>query len=400
MKTAFKWLRTNWPLLILAIISAAIMISVCFINLASITNGKLSQPEVTAIKSASSGKLIWQNPLFLPYKLVQYGIIKSGFASVYLLRAGTVIFGVILVFLFYLLAKKWFSSQIAWLASLMLLTSSLFLNFSRLAVTDILLPLGLIGLLWSVWWVFESKYTNITLIFAVFILAFSLYIPGLIWFTILIAFMQRRHLTSAFRRTSTLAIFCGASIVTLLLLPLMRAFMINSALIREWLGLPTNFSIPELVHGLINVPASLVFRAPFNPVFNLGRLPYLDIFTICLIIIGTYAFLIRHNLVRTRALIGATIIAWLLIALQSTIQINLLLPLVYIMVAAGIMFMLQQWYSVFPKNPIARTVGLLLLVSVVSISVYYNSVRYFIAWANNPISQQAFHENLPTNLVQ
>ncbi len=134
--------------------------------------------------------------------------------------------------------------------------------------------------------------------------------------------------------------------------------------------------------------------------FNLARLPYLDILTICLVILGSYAFLLRLDLVRTRALIGAVIISWFIIAFDNSAQINLLLPLIYLTVAAGIMFMLQQWYSVFPKNPIARNIGLILLFSVISISLYYNTTRYFVAWANNPVSQQAFQIKPTSNLLQ
>lgn len=282
----------------------------------------------------------------------------------------------------------------------MLLTSGLFLNFTRLAVTDILLPLGLLGLLWSAWWVFQSKRTGPTLILSVFILAASFYIPGLIWFTILVAFIQRRHLIGAFKRTPVPAIFGALVVMALLLAPLGRAFVLDPQLTREWLALPASFSMQQFVQDLIYVPASLVVRAPLNPVFNVGRLPYMDVFTICLVILGSYAFLLRLDLVRTRALIGAIIIAWLLIAFKNTVQINLLLPLLYITVAAGIMFLLQQWYSVFPKNPIARTIGLVLLFGVVSISIYYNTTRYFLAWTNNPISKQAFQEKPPSNLLQ
>lgn len=400
MKKLLEWFQDNWKVLLFTALSVGILLTACFYNLESMTNGKLSHQEIVALESASSGERIWNNPLFLPYKLMEYGVIKSGFASVYLFRAVTALFGVVLVYFFYLLAKLWFSPKIAWVATLMLLTSGLFLNFTRLAVTDILLPLGLLGLLWSAWWVFQSKRTGPTLILSVFILAASFYIPGLIWFTILVAFIQRRHLIGAFKRTPVPAIFGALVVMALLLAPLGRAFVLDPQLTREWLALPASFSMQQFVQDLIYVPASLVVRAPLNPVFNVGRLPYMDVFTICLVILGSYAFLLRLDLVRTRALIGAIIIAWLLIAFKNTVQINLLLPLLYITVAAGIMFLLQQWYSVFPKNPIARTIGLVLLFGVVSISIYYNTTRYFLAWTNNPISKQAFQEKPPSNLLQ
>lgn len=400
MKKLSVWFQNNWKVLLVSIVSVVILLAACFYNLESITEAKLSTQEVTALASSSSGERIWNNPLFLPFKLAEYTLIKSGLASVYLFRAIPAVFGLILVCFFYLLAKLWFSPKIALVASFMLLTSGLFLNFTRLAVPDILLPLGLLGLIWSAWWVFQNKRTNTRLILSVVIVAASFYIPGLIWFTALIAFIQRRHLTGIFKRTSTPAIVGALLVIGLLLAPLGRALILHPQLAQEWLAMPISFSPQRFVQDFLYVPASLVVRAPFNPVFNLGRLPYLDVFTICLVVLGTYAFLLRLDLVRTRALIGAIIIAWFIVAFDNTVQINLFLPLIYITVAAGIMFLLQQWYSVFPKNPIARTIGLVLLFSVVSISLYYNTTRYFVAWANSPVSQQAFQINVPSNLLQ
>ncbi len=400
MKKLLAWFQRNWKVLFFSIFSIAIVFFACFYNLESITGGKLSNHEIFALESATSGERIWNNPLFLPFKLGEYIIIKTGLGSVYAFRAVSAAFGAILVVFFYLLAKLWFSPKIAWVASAMLLTSGLFLNYTRLAVPYILLPLGLLGLLWSAWWVFQNKRTNLRLVLSVFIVSASFYIPGLIWFTLLITFIQRRHLSGVIKRTSNLTIIGALVVMGLLLAPLARALLLNPQLAQEWLALPTTFSVQQFIQDFLYVPASLVVRAQFDPVFNLGRLPYLDILTICLVVLGSYAFLLRLDLVRTRALIGSIIIAWFLIAFDNTVHINLLLPLLYVTVAAGIMFLLQQWYSVFPKNPIARSIGLMLLFGVISISIYYNTTRYFVAWANNPVSNQAFQAKPSSSLLQ
>jgi hypothetical protein len=400
MKNILKWFQNNWKALLIAFFSLIIILGACFYNLESITNSKLSPSEASAIASSSSGERIWNNPLFLPFKIAEYFIIKAGLTSVYLFRAIPALFGVVLVFCFYLLARLWFSPKIAWVASIMLLSSGLFLNYTRLAVPDVLFPLGLLSLLWSAWWVFQNKRTNLRLALSVLIVASSLYIPGLIWFTILVIFIQRKHLSGIFKRTSPYTLVVASIVTTLLLSPLIRALILQPQLAQSWLAFPESFSPQQFIQDFIYVPASLVVRAQFNPVFNLARLPYLDILTICLVILGSYAFLLRLDLVRTRALIGAVIISWFIIAFDNSAQINLLLPLIYLTVAAGIMFMLQQWYSVFPKNPIARNIGLILLFSVISISLYYNTTRYFVAWANNPVSQQAFQIKPTSNLLQ
>ena len=51
------------------------------------------------------------------------------------------------------------------------------------------------------------------------------------------------------------------------------------------------------------------------------------------------------------------------------------------------MFILQQCI-VFSQNPIARMLAIIMVLAVVSISIFYNSTRYFVAWSNNPITNK------------
>lgn len=393
------WLVSRYKIITFITISLAAVIFVNFFNLSGATNHRLSHPEIASIQSATSGTLILNNPLFLPYKLATYVVIKLGIASVFSLRAISAAFGVILICLFYSLMRLWFSPRISWIASFMLTTSSLFLGYSRLAMPDILLPLGLLGLLWSAWWLFQKKQTNTMLIIVALTLTTSLYIPGLIWFVILVSFVQRRYITALFKKISPSFTALAAIIAALLLLPLIRALIINPELIREFLALPINFIPQDFILSAAQIPAALIVRAPADPVHNLGRLAYLDVLTICLIVLGTYNFVIRPKLVRTRALIGAFIIGWVLIAAKNSVSIILILPLIYIVVASGLVFLLQRWYNIFPSNPIARTFGLIILSCAISLSLYYNTVRYLVAWTHNPVSQQSFTEKVPQHLL-
>lgn len=398
-------LAKNWPKIkpfkiFLVIISFILLLICCFINISSITDGNFSKIEVESISSAINGKLILKNPLNLPYKLAIYLCLKLGLTSVFMLRAVVAVFGVMLALLFYSLLKKWFSAKIAWLATAMMVSSSLFLNYNRLAVPSVLMPLGLLGLLWATWWIHQSNKINFHILLAAIIVISCFYVPGMIWFILLLVLFQKKHITNFYRKTSKSTLILAISISIFLLLPLLRALALNPVLIKSWLALPNQLDLTILIKELIIVPISLIAKAPLNPVFNLGRLPYLDILTFCLSVLGIYAFSKRYKLMRTRALTLTIIITWILIGFNNNTQINIILPLIYITVCAGIMFLLQQWFSVFPKNPIARTAGIILLSGVISLSLYYNFTRYFVAWANNPISQNAFEIKNPTNLLQ
>lgn len=400
MKQAFVWVRDNWFLALFWSLSALLLLVVCFYNLESITHSKLSGEEISALSSAKNAKDIVANPLFLPYKLGEFVVLKLGSGSVYLMRAIPAFFGLVLSVLFFALTRHWFSAIIAWLSTAMLVTSGLFLNYSRLAVPDILLPLALLSLMACAWWIYQTKHSGFVLFVSGIMLAAVMYIPGIIWFCLLAIVAQRRHLRKTIKKVPVMATVGFFMLAAVLLAPLVRAFILNPILIRDWLAIPSAFNVMQTVRDFVFVPASLIVRSLPTPAFNIGRLPYLNIITVVLAALGSYAFLLRLDLVRTRAMIGAVLISWVLIALQNSVSITLVLPLIFLTVAAGIMFMLQQWFIVFPKNPIARSIGLVLIVSLVSIGVYYNGLRYFVAWPNNPATRITFQQNLPPNLLQ
>lgn len=400
MKKIFTWLGANWQPLIIGVISVVVLFLVSFYNLEGITDSKLSMPEVASLESAASGREIIRNPLFLPFKLIQYGLFSLGISSIYASRAVVSLFGFVFIILFYILARHWFSARIAWMGTLMLATSGLFLNYSRLAVPDILQPLALLGLFGCAWWIHDTKRIRIALFGCAVFVAFALYIPGIIWFIALAVFAQRKHISALFKKIPVYSTVAFSLLAIVLLLPLGYAISQQPRLALDWLALPTTFNPQEVLRDFIFVPASLVVRSLPNPVFNLGRLPYLDVLTLCLSVLGAYAFMLKFSLTRTKTLIGAVIIAWFLIAFSNTVSIVIVLPLVFLTVTSGIMLLLHQWFTVFPKNPIARFIGITLLLSVISIGIYYNLTRYFYAWGNSPVTESVFQENMPGNLVQ
>jgi len=54
--------------------------------------------------------------------------------------------------------------------------------------------------------------------------------------------------------------------------------------------------------------------------------------------------------------------------------------------------MLQQWFTVFPRNPFARSAGAILMTIVVLLAAYNGFSQYFIAWPNTPETKAVFTE--------
>lgn len=399
MKKVLDWVRNNWSYLFIACVSVLTLFILGFYNLSSITDAKLSAPELVSIQSADSGQKIVNNPIQAPFKIAQYAVIKAFDSSVFMLRGVSVIFGIIFILLFYSLLQRWFSPKIAYISTVMVASSSFFLSYTRLAVPDIMLPLSLLVMLWTAWWLHDHRVPSWTLVIVSIAAASVLYVPGIIWIIILASLAQFSKIKKMISRVPRSILVLSIMLILMVLLPLIRAFYYDQSLLITWLALPKNFVITDFIKNLIFVPASLTVRSLPDPVFNLGRLPLLDIATLVFSVLGVYAYGSHIKLVRTRVLAGAIVITWIMIALNNSVSIVMLLPLVYITAAGGIMLLLQQWYSVFPNNPVARNLGVVMLSGVIAISIIYNINRYFVAWANNPVSQAAFQQN-PTNLLQ
>ncbi|MBA3758704.1 hypothetical protein H0X10_03680 [Candidatus Saccharibacteria bacterium] len=176
-----------------------------------------------------------------------------------------------------------------------------------------------------------------------------------------------------------------------LLFPLVWSLTKDQSLIKPLLGLPESVpSINQLITNAINIPRHIFVRGPSNPEKWLPGTSYLDIFSTMMLFIGAYWSFFKLGLDRVRATFGVIILGSILITVGGPISIALLLPFLYLLITAGMTFMLQQWFTVFPRNPIARTIGTSLLSLAVLVSVFYNINHYFIAWPNTPSVRQTF----------
>jgi hypothetical protein len=59
-------------------------------------------------------------------------------------------------------------------------------------------------------------------------------------------------------------------------------------------------------------------------------------------------------------------------------------------IATGLAYLLRDWLKTFPNNPVARGVGIGLVVAAVGLSCIYNYRAYFIAWPHNTVTRTVF----------
>lgn len=350
-----------------------------------------SMPEKEAIAAAGSLKIIAQDPLFLPHKFLQYLGLKLDHDGFIAMRLPSVLAGLIAASLFFYVLNKWFNLRIAALTTFLLVTSSWFLHLARSGVPEVTYLSILAPLAFAVW-LPNYKKPLVALCLGAVVLINTLYTPGLIWFTVIGFVWQRKAVARLVKevRIPALLVLSGCLV---LLTPLALAFVRSPDLLLHYIGLPdqTLNALKELPQQLLYIPYHLVLRGPVNPLNNLGNLPLLDFFTVIMAVLGGYSYATYFGLRRSRMLLGSLIICCLLVAVQGSVTMAILLPFVYLLVAGGLNFMIEQWFIVFPYNPLARTVAVILILGAIGTTTFFHLNRYFVAWPQAPATRAVFN---------
>jgi hypothetical protein len=337
-------------------------------------------------------RAILQNPVNLPYSLGIYFLEKLHIADALAIRGLSALFGAAFIFSFYLVLKNWHTRRVAILGTVLFATSAWTLHISRLATPEVLLMAPAILILCATWLEVSIK-RRWTLVLCLVTALLLAYVPGMIFFVAAGIAWQAKRIYRELRQTPLWFVIPWAILGILLLLPLLWVTITAPHNLLALLGLPDKLpTIKQFATNLGEIPVQLVARGPNDASRWLGRLPILDVFSLAMAAIGMYAYAFRFKLARTKLLVGIFIAGSLLIALGGGVTITFLVPFVYIVIAGGITLMLQQWKTVFPRNPFARTLATTLMSIMVALVAYYNINHYFIAWPNTPATRQAFHQ--------
>ena len=245
------------------------------------------------------------------------------------------------------------------------------------------------------YWIRSTKRSALAGLIGVVLACSLIYVPGLVWFVVLGAIWQRKQIGTHLK-DSKLSIPVIGIIGVILLVPLVVAISRQPSLFRTLIGLPTGqlANAYDIFRHILNVPVQLFLHGPANPVIWLGQLPLLDVLAIAMAVLGAYAYFRRRQLDRTKLLAAILLIGTVLIGLRGSVSMIILAPFIYILITAGIGYLLNEWLSVFPRNPLARTTGLALIFLVVALSSFYNLKQYFIAWPGAPATKKAFQKRI------
>jgi hypothetical protein len=217
----------------------------------------------------------------------------------------------------------------------------------------------------------------------------ALYSPAIVWLVFLTGVVSLLHYKQRQRSLPLKTwhkIFISAT-AAVLLTPLILSLIFNPSLGLTLLGISSvAHSIPDLFLNVSDAVKAIFFVNPASSPLGLGKTPMLDIFSVFMFLLGCYYFERRLSLKRSKMLFGGLAIGLVVCTISGfdLMRLSLLLPLVYIFVAAGVHESISRWLAVFPRNPIARGLGVVALSVAIGFVALYHLNKMFIARPGNP----------------
>jgi uncharacterized membrane protein len=305
------------------------------------------------------------------------------------LRLVPAVAGILVVALIYAWAKQWFKGPIALIAAWLAATSPWAVTLTRwanpraLAVVAVTLSLYLIGR-----W-FQHRRAP-WLLGAAAVLAAGCYADrGVGWWAVglMLAAASSAGWDRDWARPQLRAWAVALGGFLVLAAP---AFI----LVKDF-----KFHLPNWGAQVVKIGLMFNLRGDENFLHNLGGQPLLNVFVGLMFILGIMVCLVRLHRPKYRTLLILLVAALTpaLLAEASAPDANaalLALPVVMVIAAVGVNYMLDYWTGTFPLNAAARDSGLAAIVMVLIISAYQGYSQYFVAWAQSPQTEQAFRTDL------
>lgn len=382
-----NYIRTHWQIMLWYAGMFILLSGVLFWQLGSLIPG-YSVNELAAYETGLNLSKLMDNPFNAPFVIAVKGasyLVHDGLLATRLVAVGC---GLLVLGAFAALLRHWHDNTTAILGTLLFGLSAWFLHVARLGTPEVL-QFGIFLLVAVGFWL---RRTNHWLaLTACFVLVASLlYVPGMIWFIAVGLIWQWKTIDAVFKK-HLITVSIAALALLASLIPLGWSMYKNHVLIKSWLGLPQTWPAPlEILDNITKVPYHLFVHNGANAETWLGTAPILDVFALSMFLLGVYLYLRYGKLLRTRVFIILGITLTALMAIGGSATFTVIMPFVYLVVAGGLAYLLGQWFKVFPRNPLARSLGWIGISTLVGLSCSYQLTHYFVGWPNVTATHETF----------
>jgi hypothetical protein len=334
---------------------------------------------------------LWHNLINFPYTLALVIADKFHLYGLATIRTIGALFGFLAALLFFFIIDQWSGKVAAILGTILFVANFWFLESTRSGQVYSIYPFVVLAIIASIIVFNNLKKKTYSLIPLTIILALSIYVSGMIWFLLIGLILRRVSILEKINKVSKKIKAIGIGSGVLLLLPLIW-YIYNSPLTRlkSVAGIPEHFnSMSSYLTSFIEIPLHL-FVINNDPCFlTIGRLPMFDVFGLTLFLLGLYRSWIQFRFKRTGLLATGFLISWILTTL-GVVPTIIMYPFILIFISFGISYLLAAWYRVFPLNPFARSIGVVILSGAVLILAFYHINQYYIAWPHSATTLSAY----------
>ena len=365
--------------------TALILVFMLAIALAGLyAPGGLTQSEIDTLAVTHSLGSTTVNLVNLPFHGLQLLSLKLFGVSILTIKLPAMLFAVGAIVAIFFLLRRWFKPNITILAMLIMATTGQLIFLAQSATTQIL-------------YVF---YSALILLFASLILqkaqkpllwrlalatsvALSIYTPYFFYINaglLIAAFIHPRTRYHILRRSQRLNWLGAGALFVLLMSPLVLGIIKDSTILHELAGLSYLSSLDVLDN------VKTLFQTYFwvQPVLVNDQIaPIFDFTSLFIIVLGGLALFRHRYTARSYVITG-----WLLLTLPILIidpgLVALVVVPLFILLALGIETLLHEWYKLFPKNPYARSFGLILAVGLIGIMVFSGIDRFMNGYRHMP----------------
>lgn len=371
--SAFRKTNLVWPIAL--IVSAIGLLGYKLLSLVPFFSH-----EQTAYHASATLSAIKNDIIFAPVKGLQLFILKFS-EDDSLIRLASVFTALVAACMLFIVLRKWHTNRVSTLTTLMFITSTAFLQYGRSANTEVLYLVLLPALLLaSLWAISTRSHTKFSL--AAIVIGLILYIPGGLLFTLATVIFLRKAFIKSIRSLGWLNITASIAAFIATISPLIYSLALKPGQLWQWIGFgPLSDMTPNLIGSrLVDIPNQLFFQGIDSSAAWIIGTPIFDVFSVAMIIIGAYAYRAGLYPTREKLVFGSIIIGVILLSIGNVGSVLILLPAMYLLIANGLSYLLQSWFTVFPRNPVARSVGLVIAIILVTMSCFYQVQRYFVAW--------------------
>lgn len=352
-------------------------------------------PKVTAfeqgvIEQTRNLNAVTENILFAPEKILGLVLIKAGISAALSAKLVSASLAFIASCLFFVLIRQWVSFKITVLSTLMFSSSTWVIFQARDAGFGSSFLLAMLFMLVTAVAI-SKKASGIVAYLLALMLSLCFYTPGFIWLILagaIFYFKTIKKYLSSLNRTNKY-IISGLFIAPLI--PLFYFLSKDMTVLKAWLGLPEGLVANNVLDNMILLPSQMLLRGVNDPLMWVYNSPIIDAVTLVLIITGfIYIFnRERYAILKKSAFLFLAIIIGLIL-INGYDYISLGLPILYMFAAVGLTFLVEQWFHIFPRNPLARSIGMALVVFLVGLVSSYHIVRYFVAWPRMDATRDAY----------